>query len=124
MVLQNDFFHVLASTHDETTGTYDIALNPEHSIFKAHFPGNPITPGVCQLGMVEELLSGQVGQPLRLAYINNIKYMNIISPLENPQLQVRFSRIQATEDGYSVQAVLATEMASFTKMSLRLTPKS
>ena len=124
MILLNDFFHILSSVCDETTGTYDVALNPEHFIFKAHFPGNPITPGVCQLGMVEELLSAQVGQPLRLSSINNIKYMNIISPLENPELQVRLSRIQPTDDGFSVQAVLTTETASFTKMSLRLTPKS
>ncbi len=124
MTLLNDFFHVLSSVYDETTGTYDIALNPEHFIFKAHFPGNPITPGVCQLGIVEELLSAQVGQPFRLAYVNNIKYMNIISPLDNPQLQVRLSRIQPADGGYSVQAVLANETASFTKMSLRLTPKS
>ncbi len=124
MTLLNDFFNILSSVNDETTGTYDIALNPEHIIFKAHFPGKPITPGVCQIGIVEELLSCQVGQPLRLAYINNIKYMSIISPQENPQLQVRLSHIQTAEDGFRVQAVLATEAATFTKMSLRMTPKS
>lgn len=123
MKLTNDFFRVLSSEQDETSGTYEIALNPEHFIYKAHFPSNPITPGVCQLGIVEELLSAQVGQPLRLAHINNIKYMNIISPLENPTFQVRLTRIQPTDEGYSVQAVLVGEAASFTKMSLRLTPK-
>ena len=85
MTLLNDFFRVLSTSQGETTGTYEIALNPEHFIFKAHFPGNPVTPGVCQLGIVEELMSKRAQTPLRLSHINNIKYMNIISPVECPR---------------------------------------
>ena len=120
MILLNDFFRILSSTQDETTGNYDIALNPEHFIFKAHFPGNPITPGVCQLRIIEELMSQQSGTPLRLSYIKNIKYINIISPLESPTLLVRLSHIQPTDDGFSLQAVIANNEQTFTKMSLQL----
>ena len=120
MILLNDFFRILSSTQDETTGNYDIALNPEHFIFKAHFPGNPITPGVCQLRIIEELMSQQSGTPLRLSYIKNIKYINIISPLESPTLQVRLSHIQPTDDGFSLQALIANNEQTFTKMSLQL----
>ncbi|MCR4995280.1 MAG: hydroxymyristoyl-ACP dehydratase [Bacteroidales bacterium] len=123
MILMNDFFKVLSATQDEASSTYEIALNPEHFIYKAHFPGNPITPGVCQLGIVEELLSQQTGQPLLLSHVNNIKYMSIISPLNSPTLQVRFSRLQPTDDGYSLQVLMANEQASFTKMSLQFTRK-
>ena len=120
MILLNDFFRILSSTQDETTGNYDIALNPEHFIFKAHFPGNPITPGVCQLRIIEELMSQQTSTPLRLSHINNIKYMNIISPVESPTLQVRLSRIQPTNEGVSLLAVIANDEQTFTKMSLQL----
>lgn len=121
MILLNDFFRILSSTQDETTGTYEVALNPEHFIFKAHFPGNPITPGVCQLRIIEELMSQQRGTPLRLSYIKNIKYINIISPLEGPTLQVRLSHIQSSDDGVSLQAVIANDEQTFTKMSIHLT---
>lgn len=120
MQLLNDFFRILSSTHDETSGTYHIALNPEHFIFKAHFPGNPVTPGVCQLGIVEELMSQHANQPLRLSHINNIKYMNIISPSATPELEVRLSRIQTSDEGYSLQAVMANADQTFTKMSIQL----
>ena len=120
MTLLNDFFCVLSTSQDETSGTYEIALNPEHLIFKAHFPGNPVTPGVCQLGIVEELMSVRARKPLRLSHINNIKYMNIISPVECPTVQVRLSRIQLTDEGYSLQAVMANDEQTFTKMSLQL----
>lgn len=118
MVLLNDFFRVLSSTQDEKTVSYDITLNPEHFIYKAHFPGNPVTPGVIQLGIVEELMSLRMQQPLRLAHVNNIKYMNIISPTETTTLQVRLSRIQTTDEGCSVQAVMANDEQTFTKMSI------
>ena len=120
MVLLNDFFHIISSSQDETTGVYRIALNPEHFIFQAHFPGNPITPGVCQLGIVEELMSKQAGTRLRLAHIGNIKYMNIISPADTTELEVRLSRIQQTDQGYSLQAVMANDGQTFTKMSIQL----
>lgn len=123
MKLQDDFFHVIASQTDDATATYTIKLNPEHFIFKAHFPGNPITPGVCQLGIVEELMSSLKGLPLRVSYINNIKYMNIISPLDHGTFDVVLSRIQQKDNGYSVQCLLKGEQSVFTKMSLSLSPK-
>lgn len=124
MTLKNDFYSVVsASVESPDSASYTIALNPTHIIFKAHFPGNPITPGVCQLRIVEELASQRIGQRLRLAHITNIKYMNIISPLETPQLSVHLSKIQKTTDGnFSLQVLMNSPSRSFTKLSLCLTP--
>lgn len=122
MKLIDNFFKVLSSASDETSGTYEIALCPDHFVFSAHFPGNPITPGVCQIGIVEELLSQQVGTPLQVTYISNIKYMALLSPTDNAQLSVRLSNIVKTDEGYEVQGVLSNASAMFTKMSLRLSP--
>ena len=123
MTFKDEFFHVVASQQDDTTVTYTVTLNPEHFIFKAHFPGNPITPGVCQLGIVEELMSSQKGLPLRVSHIKNIKYMNIISPTDNATFDVELSRIQQVDNGYSVQCLLKGDQTAFTKMSLILSPK-
>lgn len=123
MTLKDDFFRVVASQQDDTTATYTVTLNPEHFVFKAHFPGNPITPGVCQLGIVEELMSCLKGLPLRVSHINNIKYMNIISPTDNATFDVVLSRVQQVDNGYSVQCLLKGDQTAFTKMSLILSPK-
>lgn len=120
MQLINDFFHIISAAHDVTSGAYRIALNPEHFVFKAHFPGNPVTPGVCQLKIIEELMSELTGEVLRLSHINNIKYMNIISPTATPELEVRLSRIQKTDEGYSLQAVMENADQLFSKMSIQL----
>lgn len=120
MTLLNDFFRITATSSEGAAATYTIALNPEHCIFKAHFPGNPITPGVCQLAIVEELMSQREGKPLRLAHIANIKYMEILTPTTDPQLNVEISRIRQVEEGIALQAVLRNERAAFTKMSITL----
>ena len=36
-----------------------IRLNPDHEIYRAHFPGNPITPGVCIVQIISEVLGEQ-----------------------------------------------------------------
>lgn len=120
MTLLNDFFHITATTAEDSAATYAIALNPEHPIFKAHFPGNPITPGVCQLAIIEELMSKLEGQPLHLAQIANIKYMEILAPTTDPLLNVELSRIRQVEGGFALQAVLRNERTVFTKISITL----
>ena len=120
MTLLNDFFHITAATAEDCAATYAIALNPEHPIFKAHFPGNPITPGVCQLAIVEELMSQREGQPLRISHIANIKYMDILAPTTDPELNVEISRIRPVEGGIALQAILRNTRTAFTKMSITL----
>ena len=43
-----------------------ITLNPAHEIFKGHFPGNPVMPGVCTVQIVKELLSAHLKKDLVL----------------------------------------------------------
>lgn len=52
----------------------------DSTVYKAHFPDKPITPGVCMIGAVVELLSQASGRALQLAKVNNIKYLSMMSP--------------------------------------------
>ena len=56
MILKNNFYHIAQASVDLPRATYEIALNAQHFIYQAHFPGEPITPGVCILQMACELL--------------------------------------------------------------------
>ena len=51
MILQNELYTIV-ETGDNVAR---IRLLPECAIYQGHFPGNPVTPGVCQVGIVEEL---------------------------------------------------------------------
>ncbi len=65
-----------------------VHLNKDHAIFKGHFPGNPVMPGVCMIQIIKELTEEATGKNLFLAVSSNIKFMAIINPEKNPDLQI------------------------------------
>jgi 3-hydroxyacyl-[acyl-carrier-protein] dehydratase len=73
-----------------------VELNKDHEIFKGHFPGNPVMPGVCMLQIIKELTEQALGKSLLLTVASNIKFMAIINPNLNPTLSLLIS---ITEEG-------------------------
>ena len=48
--------------------------------FAGHFPGDPILPGIAQLGMVGEVARRALGEHMRLAGFSRIKFKKIVRP--------------------------------------------
>ena len=86
-MLEHSFYKVDNTERTEDSLVIGVLLNPLHDIYKAHFPGNPITPGVCLLQMAMELLNSNFKRNLRLIEAKNIKYLKVINPLENPEIE-------------------------------------
>ncbi len=84
--------------------TYSIQLNKDCIIYQAHFPGMPITPGVCIVQIAEELLSEHLHRPLQLTSIRNAKFLAILQPTDHIVL-VRLSAIKEAEGKVSAKAV-------------------
>ena len=68
--------------------TAKVHLNKNHEIFKGHFPGNPVMPGVCMIQIIKELTEEAMGKNLFLTVSSNIKFMAIINPEKNPDLKL------------------------------------
>lgn len=81
-------FYTLESHEKAENGSFiaNILLNKDHDIFKGHFPGNPVTPGVCMMQIVKELTEEFIGCKLFLKTASNVKFMAIINPFETPEL--------------------------------------
>lgn len=75
--------------------TATIKLHKEHEVFKGHFPGNPIMPGVCMVQMIKELAEKTIGKELFLSIVSNVKFMAIINPEKNDTIQLV---LDVTED--------------------------
>ncbi|MRT15703.1 3-hydroxyacyl-ACP dehydratase [Vitellibacter sp. q18] len=71
-----------------------VHLNKDHAIFKGHFPGNPVMPGVCMIQIIKELTEEATGKNLFLAVSSNIKFMAIINPDKNPDLQLMLDIVE------------------------------
>jgi len=97
-----DFYTVNNVAVVENLTTANITINKDHDIFKGHFPGNPVTPGVCMMQIIKELTEGVVGKKLRMQSSSNIKFMAIINPEKTPDLELILD-ISETEEGYKVK---------------------
>lgn len=119
MILQDNLFTIVSQHKEEESVVFQVCLHPEWPIYKAHFPGHPITPGVCVVQMVQELLQGLLQRELCLRQAKNVKYLSIISPEEITDLTITFSKIEELPDGnLKVQAQVANGESLCTKLSV------
>ncbi len=75
-----------------------IELHKEHTIFKGHFPGNPVMPGVCMIQIIKELTEKALDKDLFLSVCSNIKFMAIINPEINAILKLDIALSEANEE--------------------------
>lgn len=95
-----------------------VRCNPNHDVYKAHFPGNPITPGACMLQEAGVLMQEKKGRPMFLKMAKNIKYLSLLIPAEDKEAKFIFSRVVENETECKAQVVVADEDNVYTKMSL------
>ena len=76
-MLIKDLYKVNDLVTDKDRTIAQISIDRDHTIFKGHFPGNPVMPGVCMIQIIKELTEEATGN---LAKEIQIKHKNI--PLE------------------------------------------
>jgi 3-hydroxyacyl-[acyl-carrier-protein] dehydratase len=93
-------FYTLESYKKTENGNFiaNISLNKDHDIFKGHFPGNPVTPGVCMMQIVKELTEEFTDRKLFLKSASNVKFMAIINPFETPDLKLQLDITESEEE--------------------------
>lgn len=80
-----------------------IELNPEHDVFKGHFPNNPVTPGVCMLQILKELTEQATNANLFIKECSNVKFMALINPETNAVLAISID-INKVEENFKIKA--------------------
>jgi len=118
MKLKDDFFKVKEFYKTAMGTDYTIELNPEHSIFAAHFPNHPITPGVCIIQIAKELSEEILKRELLLKEAKNIKFLNVIDPLKNKEVTFSISVSSKDEREHKIAAVVYNQNQQFAKLSI------
>ncbi|WP_339713638.1 3-hydroxyacyl-ACP dehydratase [uncultured Kriegella sp.] len=88
-MLIKDLYTVQTFEQSDESVTATVKLHKEHDIFKGHFPGNPVMPGVCMIQIIKELTEKAVDRELFLSTSSNIKFMAIINPEKNDILVLK-----------------------------------
>jgi 3-hydroxyacyl-[acyl-carrier-protein] dehydratase len=118
MILKNNLYTALRTETRDGRLCYDLRLLPDSLIYQAHFPGEPITPGVCIIQMACELLQDHLGRPLQLTTVKNVKFLSVISPLETPELTYVFDKVQSDDTTIRTQITVRSSETEFAKLSL------
>lgn len=120
MILKNSLYTIVGHSMQENKTCYDIALDANHTIYQAHFPGEPITPGACLVQIAQELLEDHMQQAYQLCAIKNVKFLSVVSPSQHPRVTYVLEKVDADSADCKVvvQVLDPGSTTVFAKLSL------
>lgn len=136
MKLLNDFFKITDIQADNDEIRCVVKLNAEHVIYQAHFPGNPITPGMLLLQIATEILQLYLSKSnvndiavhlfddfvkahtpqLSLQTVVNMKFRKPVEPGSSPVFI--FRKMKTDGNALSVSISIDDNETQLVKMSL------
>jgi 3-hydroxyacyl-[acyl-carrier-protein] dehydratase len=132
-MLMNDFYTVVDKTEEDIVIAdkdkpgikiiFSVKLNAGHPVYKGHFPGNPVVPGVCQVQMIKELSSLALNKEIILSYSDSIKFLSMIRPSETEILTLSLDIREKETDRWSLNAVISREDQVFLKFKGVMIPE-
>ncbi len=85
----------------------DIHIPPDSPWFRGHFPGEPILPGVAQLGMVIDAIRQARDQDLKVTGVRRVRFKQIIRP--DDKLKLITAPLKENVDAYTFRILVENE---------------
>ena len=95
----------------------EVRVPPESQWFSGHFPGEPILPGIAQLGIVYDTVCGARKRLFSLAGFSRVKFKKIIRPQDC--LKVTVAPKTDKEGVFIFRIVVDSDIACSGSMTLR-----
>ena len=122
MIRWNDFFKILSVEGAEGKFSVIAELNAAHEIFKGHFPGQPVVPGVCMVQMLKDTLAHIYKRKFTMKSASQLKYLAILNPDEVKVLNMEISVLKEDPEGLTVSGSFHKEGLIFLKYKAVFTP--
>ncbi len=114
MVIKNLYTYQISSREENRLEAI-LRIDSQHPLFKGHFPGFAITPGVCQLLMIREILEEELDMPLMLASARQVKFIAVHEPETEPEIGASIS-FSKNGDQLEVNARLSSNEKVYLKL--------
>ena len=85
----------------------DIHVPPDSPWFDGHFPGEPVLPGVAQIGMAVDAISNALNQDLRISGVRRVRFKRMIRP--DDQLKIIATPLNQEIGAYSFRIMIQEE---------------
>ena len=92
---------------EENEISADIHVPPDSPWFDGHFPGEPVLPGVAQIGMVFDAISKARNRDLRISGVRRVRFKRMIRP--GDQLKVIAAPLNQEIGAYSFRIMIQEE---------------
>ena len=126
MLLRNNLYTISQKEINGLNGCFTIELNSSHFIYLAHFPEEPITPGVCIVQIGQELLELLLEESclkkyrLEIKKVKNVKFLSVISPKNNTTIVYTMKKVEMSEDAMEVKAQIDVSFKDDIKAKISL----
>ena len=120
LMFLNNLYRIVDQVVDGEQARVTILLNRDSVIYKAHFPGNPITPGACIVEMCREIASRILKNDLVLEKAHTIKFLAGIHPGNTPRVMFVLQFKEQEQGKWKVCAEVKDGDQIMTKMTLCL----
>jgi 3-hydroxyacyl-[acyl-carrier-protein] dehydratase len=101
----------------EDSAKVDVQLNPNHDIFKGHFPQQPVLPGACMVQMLRDILQKITDTKLEFHRGQNIKFISLVVPGGNNLLTFQIQTKINADGLLSVNSTLYSQEIASMKFS-------
>jgi 3-hydroxyacyl-[acyl-carrier-protein] dehydratase len=119
-MLIDNFYHITDLKKTEDTLQAEIRLNPDHALYKGHFPQQAVVPGVMQIQIVKEILEEELNQGLLIREVTVAKYFRPITPQEHPVLNIDIAYKLSETGDYMIDASIVKADTTFAKIKAKL----
>ena len=121
MQLKNNLYKICnKEVAEPSCGKYELELIPSSVIYQAHFPGEPITPGVCIVQIGKELIEDFLQESLQVVLVKNVKFLSVISPIQFTSVTYLLQKVVLSEDSNEVKTQIIVTSGDETKAKISM----
>lgn len=106
-MLRDNLYRVIELAHNDGSVNAVVTLDPEHDIFKGHYPGLPVLPGACMIQIIKETLEAVLAQKLLLAHSPQLKFLQMVDPRRDNAVSLSMAYEQSDGDFWKVSGALS-----------------
>lgn len=106
MLLENTYYKVIHTDGEGLNAVFRIAILPDCEVYRGHFPGNPVCPGVCNIQTIKECAMRLTGRKLFISTIRQCRLTAVASPSVCPEVDVTINA-SPTDKGFTVAAKIS-----------------
>lgn len=112
MLLENTYYEITDARMEPHEGIFRIRLLPGCDVYRGHFPGHPVCPGVCNIEMIKECAMLLAGRKLFISTIRQCRLTAVASPSICPEVDVSVG-ICPMEEGFVVSARISDKEKTY-----------